>query len=206
MVSLLLSSRECLLGRSGAGRGALVAGGVHGWHAAPGFLRSATLGAVHASDLVVFGHIALAAGLGFVLGFEREVRSHVVGGRTFAVVATAAAAVTAIGVNDFPTSAEKVIAGIITGIGFLGAGLVLHTPQGQARGLTSAASVWAVAALGILAGAGHLLLAAAVTALLVLILEIRYVPGLSWLDSDQFGQRFRKDPEPPTPRDPTPRP
>lgn len=152
---------------------------------------------MHASDLVLFGHIALATVLGFALGFEREVRSHVVGGRTFAVVATAAAAVTAIGVNDFPSSAEKVIAGIITGIGFLGAGLVLHTPQGQARGLTSAASVWAVAATGIVVGAGHLLLGTAVVGLVILVLEIRYVPGLSWLDSDEFATRFRKEPERP---------
>jgi putative Mg2+ transporter-C (MgtC) family protein len=152
---------------------------------------------VHASDPVLFSHIALAAALGFALGFEREVRSHVVGGRTFAVVATAAAAVTAIGVNDFPNSSEKVIAGIITGIGFLGAGLVLHTPQGQARGLTSAASVWAVAATGVVVGTGHLLLGTAVTALVILILEIRYVPGLSWLDSNEFATRFRKEPERP---------
>ena len=73
----------------------------------------------HESDLVLFGHIAFGALLGFFLGTERHVRSHVVGGRTFAVVGTAAAAVTALGVNDFPVSAEKVIAGIITGIGFL---------------------------------------------------------------------------------------
>jgi putative Mg2+ transporter-C (MgtC) family protein len=156
---------------------------------------STTLGVVHASEFSMFGHIALAAALGFGLGFEREVRSHVVGGRTFAVVATAAAAVTSIGVHDFPSSSEKVIAGIITGIGFLGAGLVLHTPQGQARGLTSAASVWAVAALGIIVGAGHLLLGAGVTALLILILEIRYLPGLGWLDPDQFHGRFREDPD-----------
>ena len=150
---------------------------------------------MHSSDLALFGHISLAAVLGFCLGFEREVRSHVVGGRTFAVVATAAAAVTAIGVNDFPASAEKVIAGIITGIGFLGAGLVLHTPQGQARGLTSAAGVWAVAALGIVVGAGHLLLGTGLTALLIVILEVRYLPHLGWLDSNQFSGRFRKDPE-----------
>lgn len=153
---------------------------------------------MHASDLTLFGHIALAAGLGFVLGFEREVRGHSVGGRTFSVVSAAAAAVTAVGVNDFPASAEKVIAGIITGIGFLGAGLVLHTPEGQAKGLTSAASVWGVAAIGIVVGTGHLVLGSAITVLFILVLEVRYVPGLEWLDPDRHGGRLRQEPrEPP---------
>ena len=54
--------------------------------------------------------------------------------------------------------------------------------------------MWAVAAIGILVGAGHLLLGTAVTALLVVILEIRYLPGLGWLDSVQFAERFRREP------------
>ena len=65
--------------------------------------------------------------------------------------------------------------------------------------MTSAAGVWAVAAVGILAGAGHMLLGAAVTALLIVILEVRYVPGLRLLDPDRFRDRFRKDPDPERP-------
>jgi putative Mg2+ transporter-C (MgtC) family protein len=156
---------------------------------------------VHLSDLMIFGHISLAALLGFILGFERQLRGHVAGGRTFSVVATASAAITALGVNDFPASAEKVIAGIITGIGFLGAGLVLHTGAARPKGLTTAAAVWAVSAVGIVVGIGHLLLGVAITGLLIFVLEVRYLPGLGWLDPDWGSARFKHDPDdepPPT--------
>ncbi|MCU1452406.1 MAG: putative MgtC family protein [Acidimicrobiales bacterium] len=163
------------------------------------------------SDLVLFGHIALATALGFVLGWEREIRGHPLGGRTFATVATGAAAITAIGVNDFPTSAERAIAGIITGVGFIGAGMVVNT-GGGVRGLTTAAAVWTGAAIGIVVGARHLMLGVALTGMVLVVLELRHLPVLRHLDASAVVGRFQNDTEfegngsqgapPPAPNDP----
>ena len=123
-------------------------------------------------QLTLFGRIALGGLLGYVIGFEREYRGKSAGERTFALLAVGAAAVTGLGVLEFPTSAEKVIAGVITGVGFLGAGLIFREDRlGQVHGLTTAASSWAAAAMGILAGAGAYLTAALGTILVLLLLE-----------------------------------
>jgi putative Mg2+ transporter-C (MgtC) family protein len=123
-------------------------------------------------QLTLFGRIALGGLLGYVIGFEREYRGKSAGERTFALLAIGAAAVTGLGVLEFPASAEKVIAGVITGVGFLGAGLIFREDRlGQVHGLTTAASSWAAAAMGILAGAGAYLTAALGTILVLLLLE-----------------------------------
>jgi putative Mg2+ transporter-C (MgtC) family protein len=127
-------------------------------------------------QLAIFWRIAIAAGLGFVVGMEREWRGKQVGERTFALVALGCAGFTALGVEMFPLSAEKIMAGVATGIGFLGVGIIWRMDGGQTRGLTTAAANWAVAAIGVLAGAG-LVLSACLSALLcLLILELYSLP------------------------------
>jgi putative Mg2+ transporter-C (MgtC) family protein len=79
-----------------------------------------------ATQAVLIGRIALGAALGYAIGFEREYRGKPAGERTFSLLALGAAAVTGLGVLFFPLSAEKVIAGVITGVGFLGAGLIFR--------------------------------------------------------------------------------
>jgi putative Mg2+ transporter-C (MgtC) family protein len=133
-------------------------------------------------ELAVFGRMALGALFGYLIGFEREYRGKPAGERTFALLALGAAAVTAVGVEQFPASAEKVIAGVITGVGFLGAGLIFRQAGRQVLGLTTAASSWAAAAIGILTGSGNYLAAALATALVVLILEANRLPFLRRLD------------------------
>jgi putative Mg2+ transporter-C (MgtC) family protein len=124
----------------------------------------------------MFWRIAIAAGLGFAVGMEREWRGKQAGERTFALVALGCAAFTALGVEMFPASAEKIMAGVATGIGFLGAGIIWRMEGGQTHGLTTAAANWAVAAIGVLAGAG-LVLAAGLSALMCLvILELYALP------------------------------
>src|SRR5207249_5935901 len=76
------------------------------------------------ADLVLFGRIVLAAVLGYAVGWEREYRKSTAGDRTFALVAIGAAGITGIGAEFYPASAEKVIAGVVTGLGFLGAGII----------------------------------------------------------------------------------
>jgi putative Mg2+ transporter-C (MgtC) family protein len=132
----------------------------------------------------VFTHIALAFGLSFVIGFERELRGAPAGDRTFALVGTGAAAVTAVTLVSSP----QAIAGVITGIGFIGAGLVFRGDEGMLKGMTSAATIFAVAAIGIVAGTGRLMLATGVAAIVLIDLELRFIPVLKLLDSRRYAR------------------
>lgn len=109
--------------------------------------------------------LAVAAVLGGAIGFERELRDREAGLRTHMIVCVGAALftlVSAYGFRDFLASGDPVIradptriaAQIVTGIGFLGAGAIIR--QGlSVRGLTTAATLWVSAAIGIAAGAGY---------------------------------------------------
>lgn len=143
---------------------------------------------VGASDVDLLGRIALAALLGYVIGWEREFRGSPAGERTFALIALGAAAFTGLGVANFPASAEKVIAGVVTGVGFLGAGLIFRGERGLI-GLTTAASAWAVAAAGVLVGAGEELLGVFATFLMLLILELNYLPFIRAFDARRRRER-----------------
>jgi putative Mg2+ transporter-C (MgtC) family protein len=158
------------------------------------------------AELTLFGRIVLAAALGYAIGYEREIRGKAAGERTFALLALGAAGVTGLGVEQFPASAEKVIAGVITGVGFLGAGLIFReTQRGMVHGLTTAASSWAAAAVGILAGAGTYLGAVLTAALVILILELNRLPLLRRIeparprriDGSDEGGGPKDGPEPP---------
>ena len=134
-------------------------------------------------EVIMAGRILLAAVLGWVIGFERDLRGKHAGERTFALVALGAAAFTALGVERFPTSAEKVIAGIVTGVGFLGAGLILRGDGHMVVGLTTAASAWAAAAVGVLVGAGEYWLGIFSAVLIILLLESNSLPVMRRLDA-----------------------
>ena len=118
------------------------------------------------------GELLLAFVLSALVGLERHLRGKSAGLRTQAIVGTASALfllVSKYGFNDVLSDRvvldpSRVAAQIVTGIGFLGAGLIL-TRRGAVRGLTTAASVWETAAIGMAAGAGLWLLALVVTAL-----------------------------------------
>ncbi|HEV3227587.1 MAG TPA: MgtC/SapB family protein, partial [Acidimicrobiales bacterium] len=132
----------------------------------------------------MFWHIALAFALSFVIGFERELRGAPAGDRTFALVGTGAAAITTVTLGSSP----QAIAGVVTGVGFIGAGLLFRGTEGTLKGMTSAATIFAVAAIGIVAGTGHLLLATGVTAIVLVDLELRQIPVLKYLDSRRYGR------------------
>jgi putative Mg2+ transporter-C (MgtC) family protein len=121
--------------------------------------------------------IGLAGVLGGAIGAEREIRERDAGLRTHLLVAVGAALftiVSAYGWHDFPFSQRngitydptRIAAQIVTGIGFLGAGAIIRHGL-SVRGLTTAASLWVVAAIGIAAGAGYYS-AAVITTVLVL--------------------------------------
>ena len=135
-------------------------------------------------DLLLLGRVALGALIGFAIGAERERRGSRAGDRTFGLVALGSAGFTALGVENFPETAEKILAGIVTGVGFLGAGLIMKGGDGTVVGLTTAASIWATAAAGVYAGAGEPLLAVGVAALILMVLESPYIPLLNKLHTD----------------------
>jgi putative Mg2+ transporter-C (MgtC) family protein len=135
-------------------------------------------------DLIA--RVALGFALSFVLGFERALRGSPAGDRTFALVGVAATAITAV---TFRTSPQAV-AGVVTGVGFIGAGVVLRG-QGSVHGLTTAATILATASIGIVVGSGYLLFGTFVGLLLLVTVEIRYVPFLAWLDARRYQGRLR---------------
>ena len=104
-----------------------------------------------------------------------------------------AAAITAVA----GTTSPQAVAGIVTGIGFIGGGLVFRGGLGMVRGITSAAAVLAAAAIGITAGYGHLVLATVLTAMVLVVLEVRNIPVLRRLDARRYQGRLRTDSAPP---------
>ncbi|MGN6243836.1 MAG: MgtC/SapB family protein [Motilibacteraceae bacterium] len=119
------------------------------------------------------GELLVAFALSSVIGLERQLRGKSAGLRTQAIVGTAAALILLVskyGFTDILTSGRivldpsRVAAQIVSGVGFLGAGLII-TRAGAIRGLTTAAAVWETAAIGMAAGAGLPLLAVVVTGL-----------------------------------------
>jgi putative Mg2+ transporter-C (MgtC) family protein len=147
---------------------------------------------LHFWEWGLVGRMALSALLGYSIGFEREWRGKSAGERTFALIALGAAGFTAVGVEGFPASAEKVIAGVVTGVGFLGAGLIFRERTGgEVLGLTTAAAAWAVATIGVLVGAGAFLSGIGATLLVLFILEFNRLPVVGRLLT-----RERHGPEP----------
>jgi len=133
--------------------------------------------------------ILVGFGLAFLVGVERETRGSPAGNRTFALVGGAATAITAVTIRTSP----QAVAGVVTGVGFIGAGLVLHEEAGLIRGITTAAAVFGVAGVGIVVGSGHVALGALTTALALLVLELRYLPGLRLLNPGRYQAHFRDD-------------
>lgn len=125
--------------------------------------------------------------IGSILGFERTQSKKPAGIRTHALVCIAAtmiSMISAFGFGEFsdPTNTTfqmdpaRLIVGIVTGIGFLGAGIIWKdTSRGDVRGLTTAANIWASAALGIAVGLGHYFLAFATVAMMQLALRVAVV-------------------------------
>ena len=131
------------------------------------------------SYLVFLGQVLLAAALGAGVSWQREHIGKAAGSRTFALVSMGSTIFTLLSLHAFgPTDTSRVAAQILTGIGFIGAGTIIHK-AGGIEGLTTAACLWAMAAIGMAVGAGwywEAIIAAAVM-FLILILGFR---GKKW--------------------------
>lgn len=129
------------------------------------------------------GELLLAFVLSSAVGLERQLRGKNAGLRTQAIVGTASALILLVSKYGFADvlvagtvvlDPSRVAAQVVSGIGFLGAGLII-TRRGSIRGLTTAAAVWETAAIGMAAGAGLALLAVVVT-LLHFVIVLGYTP------------------------------
>ena len=139
--------------------------------------------------------LAVALLLGAAIGFERELKEHSAGMRTLALVSIGSALFTIVSAYGFlallsiprlvldPT---RIASYIVAGIGFLGAGTIFLSSQSEkVKGLTTAATIWVVAAIGLACGAGMLLEAGTTTVLVLFVLvllaflEKAFVPRIS---------------------------
>jgi putative Mg2+ transporter-C (MgtC) family protein len=103
--------------------------------------------------LEIMLRVGVATAAGAVIGFERELRHKAAGLRTHMLVALGAASIMIVAVQ-MDENASRVVQGVVTGIGFIGAGAILHS-EGRTEGITTAASIWACTMLGMAAGSGY---------------------------------------------------
>ena len=135
------------------------------------------------ASLAFFGgaRVLIAAIIGVALGLERQFSDKDAGTRTYALVASGSALFTVLSIEAFEgADTSRVAAQIVTGIGFLGAGLIFR--QGvNVKGLTTAAGLWSVAAIGMATGAGFWGLAIVAAVIVLLVLKV----------SDRFSTQIR---------------
>lgn len=115
--------------------------------------------------------VLVAVVLGFVIGFERKLRFKEAGIRTHTIVCVGAALIMVVSKYAFDgqqADASRVAAQIVSGIGFLGAGIIMFRGQ-KMHGLTTAAGVWATAGVGMAAGAGLYVVATGATILIIAV-------------------------------------
>ncbi len=120
----------------------------------------------------VAGELLLAALLSMVIGLDRERRHRHAGMRTHMLVGIGACLFTALSIHAFPgDDSGRVAANVVTGVGFLGAGTIMHR-KGTVHDLTTAASIWSTAAVGMAVGAGLWFLSIVATLVIWTVLVI----------------------------------
>jgi putative Mg2+ transporter-C (MgtC) family protein len=122
-------------------------------------------------DIVL--RLLLAAGLGAAIGVEREYRQKPAGLRTNILIAVGSALFTIVSLSmgDQGGTVDRVAANIVTGIGFLGAGAIMRTGH-DVHGVTTAATIWVNAGVGMAAGFGHFMTAALATVVTLIVLVV----------------------------------
>jgi len=123
------------------------------------------------NDLDMILRLLLSLALGSIIGFQREREGKEAGLRTHVLICVGSALFTVVSIFAFGEDQARIASGIVAGIGFIGAGTILKRETGAVKGLTTAASIWITAAIGLAAGSGLLLISliSTVIALVVLI-------------------------------------
>jgi putative Mg2+ transporter-C (MgtC) family protein len=123
----------------------------------------------------------LASALGAGIGYQRERAGKVAGLRTHILVSSGAALFTLASIYGFggtTVDISRVAAGVVVGVGFIGAGVIFRGARGEeVAGLTTAATIWMTAAIGLAAGAGMYLISIIATAVIIGILLLPKVRG-----------------------------
>jgi len=149
------------------------------------------------SELELILRLVLAVVLGGVIGYNRSRHNKPAGLRTMALISLGSAAFTLIGIeaviqlselqngaksltsgvsSSINLDTSRIIAGIVGGVGFLGAGSIIQS-RGRVQGMTSAASIWVTATIGVSVGLGLYLLATTITLIAFLVLILYYLFG-----------------------------
>lgn len=131
---------------------------------------------VSSGNLAFLSAGALAIVCGFLIGAERESRGKTAGVSTHILVIFGAMFFTMLSHTIEPENAGRIAANIVTGIGFLGAGLILKNQEGNVYGLTTATSVWFAAAIGMSLGFGYYFWAIVGTVVSAFAPRIPHVP------------------------------
>jgi putative Mg2+ transporter-C (MgtC) family protein len=126
--------------------------------------------------------LLLVAGLGAAIGLERERHRKPAGLRTNILIAVGAALFTTLSVHlaGVGGTPDRIAAQIVTGVGFLGAGAILHSGV-TVQGMTTAATIWVNAAVGMAVGAGEYVMAAVATGITLLVLAL-LAPVEAWFE------------------------
>jgi putative Mg2+ transporter-C (MgtC) family protein len=112
--------------------------------------------------------LLISVGLGFLIGLEREKSHKAVGIRTMSLITLGSTIFTIVSIYYIKADPTRIIGQIVTGIGFLGAGIIFKHAE-QITGLTTAATVWCAAAVGVLVGVSLYEIAIVSTALILII-------------------------------------
>lgn len=118
--------------------------------------------------------LILAVVLGGIVGVEREIVHKPAGLRTHMLVSLGSCLFTIVSLYDFQMDPARIAAGIVTGIGFIGAGTMI-AERDRVVGITTAASLWATASIGLATGVGNYVLAVTTSTLVFMILFIRKI-------------------------------
>ena len=145
-----------------------------------------------ADQWAIVGRIALAALLGGLIGFERDFRGYPAGVRTTALVCMGSALFA--DMSRVYGGDDRIAAQIVSGIGFIGAGLIFRDRGSSIRGVTTAATIWTAAAIGVALGVEAYVVAIFATLFTIVLLELsRYTKNLHGLgrmdesDTDENG-------------------
>lgn len=145
-------------------------------------------------ELQLFLRILLAAVIGFLIGLERRITGHPAGERTCALAALGACLYTVMSITIAGADPTRIAANVVVGLGFLGAGMILQHPDGAIQGLTTAAGVWTVGAIGVAIGTGAYLIGIGSAGLVLLILISEKLFKLDQrLDARREARRKPKD-------------
>lgn len=138
-------------------------------------------------QVAIFARLLYALVIGAAIGFERELRGHEAGLRTSSLVCLGAAV---FGEVSAVLATDRVSAGVVQGIGFLGAGIIFQR-RGAVVGVTSAATLWVVASLGLMIALNLWLTVLLITIVIVALLELSPLSDFVY----RFGKRHPWRPE-----------